>query len=369
MKKIMKIALKSSVFCVALSLSGATLDSGLHMFVANSDENLSVGDYTGDIDVLYSISDSRTGYKSFLPSNTLSFLNSLQGVNADTGYLVKVSTDNVTLPNYKSLTPISESDVILYKGLNIINLPVMATIELGMHYINGAKIDVIYAVSDSRTGYKSYLPSNTLSFLNSLGSTKSDVVYLVRATGEINDVYITSALTSDADLTSLATENLNSKSIVVMENDNNTSVKTSLITFKSDNTYKSVELSNFTPSSLSSNDSDINSTISTEVTSMTSGICGNWNFNTSLNMTPIDSSGNPESNSQAVIAETSDGNFTTVVGSTSTFKKVVWYGTAISLDNITDCTLNGLPSAYNTCVNGTDTTMPQIPSSCTQYLD
>ena len=333
MNKKIKLAVIISLFCGALSLNSATLDTGLHMFIANTNQSLSVGDFTGDVDVLYSINNSKTGYKSFLPSNSLSFLNSLQSVEVDTGYLVKISTDGVNFSNYKSLTEILESDVILYSGLNIVNLHVMASIPLGMHYINGAKIDVIYSINNGRTGYKSYLPSNTVSFLNSLQSTEVTGVYLIKATGEINDVYITSALTADQDLASYTTENLNNKSILVMEN-NSGALKTSLITFDNNQTYKEVEVSGFSASTLSGTDADINATVSSAVSSLTTGSCGNWNFDsTDLYITPVSGT---TIGATVQIANSADGNFT--IG--SIYKKVVYYGEAIDLSSVTDCQLD-----------------------------
>jgi hypothetical protein len=320
----------------ALSLNGATLSSGLHMFVADSNETLSVGDYSGKADVIYAINDSKTGYKSFLPTNTLSFLNSLQSLEANKGYLVKISNDNTDFTNYKSLSSINETDIILYKGLNIVALPAMTSIPLGMYYLNGAKIEVIYSINDSKTGYKSYLPSNTLSFLNSLQTIESDKVYLVKVTGEINDIYITSALKADTNLGTIdsAVDDLANKSLLIMSN-NSGALKTELITFDANSTYRAVEVPNFSASTLTGTSSDINTSVNS--LKSTSGVCGyNWNLASTnvVNMTETQGG----STVQATYNPT-DGNLT--IG--STYHKVVWYSTTpVDLSAITCTTTSGV---------------------------
>lgn len=186
-------------------------------------------------------------------------------------------------------------------------------------------------------GYQSY--NNTLPDQFKTNQPLQDFVnntgYWVNVTSIDYDKFLTNALTADPDLTSYTTTNLNDKSILVMEN--NSGLKTSLITFNSDHTYKEVELTSFSASTLNGSDADINATIYS-ASLLTSGICGNWNWDgTDLNMTPVDDLN--VSQTQMMIAESADGNFTVSdgLGGSSTYKKVVYYGAPIDLSNVTDC--------------------------------
>jgi len=96
-----------------------------------------------------------------------------------------------------------------------------------------------------------------------------------------------------------------------------------------------VEINNFSALALSNSDADINSILSSAVNSLTEGYCGNWNWDgTDLNMTPVDNSDTPQTT--VSIADSATGDFT--IG--NTYKKVVYYGDAIDLSGITNCTVD-----------------------------
>ncbi len=289
-------------------------------------------------------SDGSTGFAITFPSI----------INIGQGYLVEVNADTILTLNCSDYTAYYNYKV----GMNLLTIPnsinTKSSLSSSLSSVGINLSNVIAAEnngkrSDGSTGFAITFPTNLI----------SGYAYLIDIASIDYDTYITNALTSDADLTSFSTEDLNDKSLVVMEN-NSGALKTSLITFNNGDTYKEVILSSFTPSTLNSSDTDINSTITSQVSSITTGICGNWNWNgADLTMTPVDDSNVSQTSYQAVIADSSDGNFTTVVGSTSTYKKVVWYGDAISLSGVSDCTVDGLPTGTSPSTDGISP--PQMP--------
>jgi len=166
--------------CLLSTLNAEVLEPGLHLVGAEKSYTLNVGDFREGVKTIYAINDSKTGYKSFLPSNVFDFLNSLRNLEADKGYLIQV--DSIfDFQNYKYVSAINECSVNISEGLNIIPLPAKESLPAGMDSINGAKIKAIYAINDSKTGYKSYLPTNSLTFLNTLNSIEDGKYYLVLA--------------------------------------------------------------------------------------------------------------------------------------------------------------------------------------------
>ncbi len=326
-----------SIFLTATAVStllGATqLNQGFNFITATTSVNLDT--YKSNINKVYAI-DQFNGLSIYNGDSAFNF--ALTSLSAGKSYLVSAKSSfdmqdvNASVDNAIS----NLLGKVLYTGYNIVSMPVH---DLSLR-VNGAIINKAYGV-DQFNGLSIYDSQSSFNF--ALSSTEQGKYYLFNVNSINIDEYLTNGLVADPDLTSYTTTNLNDKSILVMEN-NSTALKTSLITFSSDQSYKEVEVSNFSASSLNGSDADINATVSSAVSSLTTGACGNWNFDgTDLNMTPSDGT---TTGTTVQISDSSDGNFT--IG--STYKKVVYYGAAIDLSNVTDCQLDSFllpPSVPN----------------------
>ena len=179
---IQRISLASivSTMMISQSLSAEVLGTGLHLVGSGKNMELKVGDFSDGVKAIYGISNRRTGYVSFLPTNKYSFLNGLQKLKVNEGYLVQVDGKTANFPT-SIPSHVKECSIQLYKGLNIVALYGKDPLPIGMNKINGAQIKAIYAISSKRTGYVSYLPTNKYSFLNGLKKLKDGSYYLVVA--------------------------------------------------------------------------------------------------------------------------------------------------------------------------------------------
>lgn len=325
-----------SVFSISfLYASSVTLNSGWNLVGISGTSIQSIGTVlTSKSEVTEILDFTGAGYRSY--DNTLPeqfktnqpFQSLLPGkgywINANASVSIDLDISSGIVNNSKILIDqIGWSQLAFNENMNI------STTLTNMDYVEISEI-----LDFTGDGYRSY--DNTLpeqfkanqplqTFTNNTG-------YWVKVTSIDYDKYLQNAITADPDLTSYLNQNLSDKSIVVMEN-NSGALKTSLITFSSvtGSTYREVELTNFSVSTLNSSDADINATISDSVANLETAICGTWNVDTTtLNMTPDNGGG------LVMIADSSEGNFTMA----STFKKVVYYGEAINLDHISNCQTN-----------------------------
>ena len=182
-----KTLLGLALLSMTANLNAENLDTGLHLMGAQSDYTLNVGDFADGIKTIYSINDSKLGYKSFLPTNSFDFLNTLKSLEAGKGYLIQVESP-IDFANYKVISNVKECSVEISTGLNIVALPANTSLPIGMDTINGAQIKVIYSINDSKLGYKSYLPTNNFDFLNTLKSIEDGKYYLVLAESDSTGV-------------------------------------------------------------------------------------------------------------------------------------------------------------------------------------
>lgn len=152
-------------------------------------------------------------------------------------------------------------------------------------------------------------------------------------------------LTAVDNLSTIATrETLDNKSIISAQDDSGI-VKFYLTTFNNDTSYKKVQLSSFSNTTLSGTDSEVNATVTSQVSSITSGWCGTALVNSvdNLTMSAVDDESNILTDTTTTYDATydgTDGNLTI----NSIDSTVVWFGDSIDLSGVNNCEIDGMPT-------------------------
>jgi hypothetical protein len=329
MKKVLLYsAIVGSIICSEADT--LSLNSGWNLVGTNSILTLNeIKSNLGSDNVLV-IQGPTKGYKKEYLGTDFEVFNTFSSFDKGKGYWVKLQS-SATL-NYTPAVITGNETQALSIGWNLIAPLYLDTLS---SYKNKAGDENLLVIQGPTKGYKKEYVGTDFEVFNTFTSYEAGKGYWVKINSLVQDLYTKNFVGNDLDLSTIDSEvdDLLNKSILLMSN-SASSYKTELMTFDSSGNYKIVTVPNFSASTLNGSDSDINSTVTTAISSVTTGTCGNYNLKSTdiINITP-------ESTSTLVEAiYASDGNLT--IGNEG-YRKVVWYYDAISLDSISCTTSSG----------------------------
>lgn len=267
-------------------------------------------------------------WKVYDPNNI--YLQQISNLDIGYGYWIKANADF----SFSISGDSSSEENVFIENWNLVSFPNNLTTS---QYISDIEINKGITISKIVTkidgNWQVFDPSNI--YLQQITTTDSNVGYWVNVSSIDYGLFIPNALPNESiDLPSIDQQtDLDNHSIITAKNVSD-ELKFYLTSVDSSHYYKKVELSNFSASMLNSSDSDINSTVSSQVSGYTTGTCGTIVLGSTDNMTVsvVNNEGNVSTTADAIYNGT-DGNFT--IG--SEYEKVVWYGDAISLPAFTTC--------------------------------
>jgi len=267
---------------------------------------------------------------------------------------LNILTFNGNIPVSKfGINVLEEGKAYWIKTNESVTFTIPSTEKINPKYLsigwNAVGFGNISTLDNLKTYYLSnygYTIVNILTFNGNIPVSKFSISNIDPNKGywvKVSDINYTKLLQNgldyDSDLNITKADDLRDKSILAAKvADDNSSLEFELISFDNNDTYRKVVLENFDYTVLNRGDSDINSSLVSSVSSITSGECGNWNFESTnnLNFTPKDENGNYLSQMDATY-NPNDGNLTI----NGYYYKVLWFGDKINLDNI-NCTFDNI---------------------------